>query len=265
MSRSQSDKLVVKHKQIDGFRDEIAEAEESSPEQFFSWFNKAGSVEDSFRRGAWDFSSAVGCHLAPLVLPGKAQAVLEIGYGGGRLLAAAARHFDRAIGIDVHGKAETVSRELEKRGIKNFSLIQSTGWDLPVPDASLDAVYSFIVLQHVGLIKVLISYLEETARVLRPGGAAVLYFGRWSRFSDSRSQRALYWVDRALERVVLRDGYQESSSVINDVNLQVTVPRAKQLAALAGLETLDVLVSRRFREVGRPLYGRQSGLVLRRS
>ncbi|TMK26818.1 MAG: class I SAM-dependent methyltransferase, partial [Actinobacteria bacterium] len=141
-------------------------------------------------RGYWDFALHI---LTPGVArriadPGSLTA-LEIGYGGGRLLNAAASFFGRAIGIDVHDEAESVSALLADCGRRNVELHQTDGRGIPLPDETIDFVYSFIVLQHLPSLDAFRRYVEETHRVLRPGGIAQLYFGKLAGRSPLRRVR----------------------------------------------------------------------------
>lgn len=102
-------------------------------------------------------------------------AALEIGPGGGRwtehLLARAAR----VTLVDVSERPLELCRERFAGELERISLVRSGGSDLPgVQDHSIDAVWSFDVLVHVAPLD-LAGYLEEIARVLVPGGVAVLH------------------------------------------------------------------------------------------
>ncbi len=187
---------------------------------------------------------------------------MEIGHGGGRLLAAAAAHFKEAIGIDVHDCNDKVAEELRRRGVSNFRLLKTDGRGIPMEDSSADFVYSFIVLQHVEKFDVFVRYMADTARVLKTGGIAVLYFGRKYFLSAGMGSRLLYRLDRALERVFLPKGYRELPARVNETNLVVSLPRAKALARDAGLKVLAELVSRKNVPDGARLFGRQHGLIL---
>jgi ubiquinone/menaquinone biosynthesis C-methylase UbiE len=190
---------------------------------------------------------------------------LEIGHGGGRILAAASRYFRDLIGIDIHENNEKVERELKIRGINNFRLIKTEGKDIPVDDNSIDCVYSFIVLQHVEKIGIFSNYLSEAHRILKPGGIAVLYFGRKYLFSMNRSSKALYFVDRFAEQILLPKGFKQMSARVNDTNLIVSLPHARTLAKRVGFKILSELVSRKNVPDGMSLYGGQNGLVMRKT
>lgn len=129
---------------------------------------------------------------------------------------------------------------------------------------SVDFVYSFIVLQHVEKMGVFENYLNETYRILKPNGIAVLYFGRKSILSLNRSSRILYFVDRFVEYFLLPKGFQELPAKINCTNLIVSLSYARSLARKTGFEVLSELVSHKKVPDGITLYGGQNGLVMRK-
>lgn len=110
---------------------------------------------------------------------------LEIGPGGGRwteyLLARAAS----LTLVDVSDRPLELCRERFASELGRIAFVQSSGSDMPgVASASIDAVWSFDVLVHVAPTD-LAGYLDEIARVLVPGGVAVLHH------SDGRNRGAL--------------------------------------------------------------------------
>lgn len=250
---------------ITGFKEEIAKARSASEEDFFTWFDYAEGKDEAFVRGAWDFSVHVALPLAPYLDHPGAKRVLDIGYGAGRMLAAAARHFGEGVGVDIHGEADIVGRELKNRGVANVELKTTDGRSLPLEDASVDVAYSFIVFMHLEYIGVFDGYLAEVARVLKPQGLAVIYFGRRTAFSHNRSSRALYVLDHVLERIYMPKGYREFPARVNAENLYVGLPYAKRSARRHGLRVLAELPSHKGVPDGYGRYGRQHGLVLQRS
>ncbi len=103
------------------------------------------------------------------------SSVLEIGPGGGRwtehLLARAAR----LTLVDVSAHPLGLCRERFAADLARVSFVRSSGRDMPgVAQRSIDAVWSFDVLVHVAPTD-LAGYLSEIARVLVPGGVAVLH------------------------------------------------------------------------------------------
>lgn len=171
---------VCRHEQAHfaDWRDKIKVSADDGIDHFLSCFDTTSGVDEALVQGAWDFSHHILKPKLPHMIGEPFQSTaLEIGFGGGRLLLPASRHFARVVGVDIHDNFDEVRRLLDKYAATNVELIKGDGKTLPVPDGSIDFVYSFIVLQHLPLLETLECYLAEVKRVLKPGLAACLYFG----------------------------------------------------------------------------------------
>lgn len=93
--------------------------------------------------------------------------ILEAGCGTGLLLAEAARVGRSAIGLDLSRGM------LERARERGLSIVQGSLTHVPLPDASVDLVYSMKVLAHVPPIR---EAITELARITRPGGHLLLEF-----------------------------------------------------------------------------------------
>jgi SAM-dependent methyltransferase len=99
---------------------------------------------------------------------------LEIGPGAGRWSEALAARASRLVLVDVSGRSLELCRE-RFNGDVHIQYILSSGSDLPgVEEGSVDAVWSFDVFVHVAPSDQA-AYLAEIARVLAPGGVAVVH------------------------------------------------------------------------------------------
>ena len=178
------------NKNKDDMAGAIAAAAEAGESEFHSWFNKSGSGEQSFIRGAWDFAFYFASkEVCRYICQPEEKICLEIGYGGGRLLNASRSFFKWSHGIDVHPFAVKVSDLLLKlRPEKDFTLHTLDTPDVPIEDESIDYIYSFIVIQHFYSKDIFIRYLEEAQRLLVRGGIVNLYFAdlgkHYQRFSS---------------------------------------------------------------------------------
>jgi SAM-dependent methyltransferase len=249
---------------IVGFREEIDNASRRGKDAFFTWFDSAENADVAFVRGQWDFMVHIGLPLSKYVSNPENKIALEIGHGGGRILLAACRSFKKAIGIDIHNNNKLIEAELKSRGVSNFELFKTDGNAIPIEDSTVDVVYSFIVLQHVEKIDIFKRYLEETHRVLKCGGIAVLYFGRKCFYSLNSSSYCSYLIDCLLERLLLIRGFEELPAKVNCKNLIVSLRYAEKLAKKCGFLTLKKCVSHKKVLDGISLYGGQHGLVLKR-
>jgi ubiquinone/menaquinone biosynthesis C-methylase UbiE len=97
---------------------------------------------------------------------------VEIGCGAGRMTRCLAGHFDRVVALDVSPdmvrRADAATPDNVEFHVVDEALI-------PLPDASVDAVFSVHVLQHLDTFEMVRSYLAEAARVLRPGGTMMVH------------------------------------------------------------------------------------------
>ena len=93
--------------------------------------------------------------------------VLEAGCGTGLLLDETARVARNTIGLDL---SRSMLGLAQHRGLP---VVQGSLTALPLPDQSVDLVYSMKVLAHVPPIR---EALAELARVVRPGGHLLLEF-----------------------------------------------------------------------------------------
>jgi SAM-dependent methyltransferase len=106
----------------------------------------------------WRFALEVVTPTIHRLLPGPAAcSAVELDPRDGELLLAARSFFG-----DVNGVATQSGR-------------------IPLPDASANFVYSVESLWNAPDIATLESLIRETARVLKPGGVAMLYYGRITR------------------------------------------------------------------------------------
>ncbi len=100
----------------------------------------------------------------------RARRALEIGCGPGRLMRPMSQFFGEIHGIDVSD--EMIRRaEANLRDIPHAHPHHTSGADLaPFADDSFDFVYSYAVFQHIPSFDVVMNYLREAKRVLKPGG-----------------------------------------------------------------------------------------------
>jgi SAM-dependent methyltransferase len=95
---------------------------------------------------------------------------LEIGCGPGRLLKPMSRHFGEIHGVDVSDEMIALARQ-RLQSIPHAHAHATNGASLALfADESFDLVYSYAVFQHVPSRDVVLEYMRETQRVLKPGG-----------------------------------------------------------------------------------------------
>src|SRR5439155_20103024 len=118
------------------------------------------------RRSLETLLAAVDAEVRP------ADVVLDIGCGVGRLTRVLAETASHVHAIDVSAEMLEQARELNAH-LTNVTWHHGDGTTLhPIADASVDAVVSHVVIQHIPDPQVTLGYVHEMGRVLKPGGWA---------------------------------------------------------------------------------------------
>lgn len=99
--------------------------------------------------------------------------VAEIGCGAGRLTKAMAGHFEKVLAMDVSQDMIDYARQRIDRKNVEFQLVD--GARMPSADATVDAVFSAQVFQHLEDRQDIERYFREIGRVLRPGGSLMIH------------------------------------------------------------------------------------------
>ena len=106
--------------------------------------------------------------------------VLELAAGRGRNTAKLSSLCDRVLAVDVNPENIAFLRQ-RFQDTPNVAIIHNSGTDLAdIPDDSVSLVYCFDSMVHFD-IEIIIPYLKEFARILRPGG---LGFCHHSNYTD---------------------------------------------------------------------------------
>jgi SAM-dependent methyltransferase len=98
--------------------------------------------------------------------------VLDLGCGIGRLSFACAELFDKVIGIDVSEEMVNKANELKKQfGFGNVEFFCNNGRDINfISTNSCDLGFSYVVFQHIPDRNIVLNYITELARVVKPRG-----------------------------------------------------------------------------------------------
>ncbi len=157
------------------------------------------------------------------LVPDRAQTVLEIGCGIGRMTARLAEIYGTVVALDV--SQEMLARARAALGRRdNVTYVLGSGSDLAgVEDASVDVVFSYIVLQHVPTVAGQLRYFRETRRVLRRGGTAAIQIR-----ANTPTAWGLDWGGHVVHRM---RGHRTLSKAWRGAR----IPRGDLLAAASGV------------------------------
>lgn len=135
----------------------------------YIWAEAADS-EKSFRAsGERDYKSYVGKFLSDLQIDPAKLIALEIGCGAGRVAEFLARDFHGLVALDVSREMLKIGRERVVRD--NVLWLCNDGTSLrPIADKAVDLIFSLGVFQQIPDAATIGGYVEEAARILKPGG-----------------------------------------------------------------------------------------------
>jgi SAM-dependent methyltransferase len=167
--------------------------------------------------------------------------VLDVGMGGGRLCAALAEHGWEASGVD----PSEAMVELARSRLPGAKLMVGRAESLPFPDGGFDAVAALGSLEYAADLE---AALREIARVLRPGGRAVLSWPNFRGLTPLWRGRILYPSLRLVKRAV-------------PVGRPVPPPPRRTLAVEAFLEACTSAGLARESVVYLDAHGRRAGSV----
>jgi SAM-dependent methyltransferase len=129
----------------------------------------------------------------------RGKRVLDVASGSGYGAALLASVADRVLALDIDGPS--LARARSGNTADNLSFLQADAGNLPVSAASFDLVVAFEVIEHLrdqeGMVR-------EVARVLKPGGVALLSTPDKAIYSDARQYVNPYHV-----REFYRDEFRE--------------------------------------------------------
>ena len=122
-----------------------------------------------FERGRKLFTA----HVQPLMAGlGPGDVVVEYGCGAGRILKSVADAGVKAVGIDISPTMLEHCRALVPEAHALYAL--GAAGRTAAPDGSAALVFSYSVLQHIGLLSAYVAALDEICRLLAPGGVIAL-------------------------------------------------------------------------------------------
>ncbi|MFM0029584.1 glycosyltransferase [Paraburkholderia madseniana] len=154
---------------------------------------EAGDIRyEHWHRYAWAAQSIAGLE------------VLDVACGEGYGSAILARMGKSVTGVDISSDA-VAHASGQYAHVQNLSFLHGSASELPLPDASFDAVVSFETIEHLFEQE---EMLSEIHRVLKPGGFLILSSPNKKVYSDDRNYRNEFHVKELyfdeLDRLVKR-------------------------------------------------------------
>ncbi|MHA1952120.1 MAG: class I SAM-dependent methyltransferase [Candidatus Thorarchaeota archaeon] len=250
----------------EGFRNEIRQLKEAGDiDAFYHWFDGGDTMEGAFKKGADVFNRVILPYAKKYISKRvKTGTALDLGYGAGTKIQAAISHFSKVYGVDVHEEFDFILENIKVPDEKEVVLVKGDGDTLVVANDEIDFVYSWVTLCHVGTIDAVKKYLEETHRVLKDGGLAVLFFTRLVRSGKRQKWHSV--LQDIQDEMEDPDGYREGGplSRVRTINLVVSMWKMEELAKEVGLDVVDRTASWDSERGKTKVYHGQYGIVLQK-
>ena len=154
---------------------------------------------------------------------------LEVGCGPGRLLLPMSTHFDEIHGVDISPQMVQLARDTLKN-VSHAHVHLTEHSDLRMFGSDhFDFVYSYAVFQHIPAKEIVLNYVCEIRRVLKPGGITCCHF-RGSPPLASEHHEPATWTGCFF--------------VLEDVK-KLVIQNELQLVNISGLDTQYMMVTMR--------------------
>jgi len=161
---------------------------------FYAGFVRHNQADEEFLASGAETVAKIESELARLPeLPCPARRALEIGCGPGRLMLPLSRHFGEIHGVDISEEMVALARE-RLRSVPHAHVQVTPGAGLPMFEAGyFDFVYSYIVFQHIPDRQVVLEYLREARRVLKPEGILCCQLRGAAPLASEMSRESATW------------------------------------------------------------------------
>jgi len=227
-----------------------------------SW-HKDWDETSFFESGEQDYLRLVHPILEKLQFDPANKSMAEIGCGAGRMTKSFAQRFQAVTAVDISGEMQSRAKEYLP-SFSNIHWVLSNGEMLSgIESASVDFVFSYLVLQHMPAMEVVFNSIQEMMRVLHPGGVFLFQFNGSEQPTMNWKGRTICWIIDGIASVGLRSASRRIASVVG-IDPEM-VGKTWRGAALTSAEIADAVRSGRgspvdFLDEGTPLtwcYGRK--------
>jgi SAM-dependent methyltransferase len=161
---------------------------------FYVAFGRQNQAEEDFLSSAAEVMPMFEREFPRLPpAPASERRALEIGCGPGRLMIPMSRRFGEIHGVDVSDDMVALARQ-RLREIPSAHVHATSGDGLGLfPDAHFDFIYSYIVFQHIPSREIVLNYLREARRVLKPGGVLCCQLRGTAPLASEMSRESETW------------------------------------------------------------------------
>lgn len=130
------------------------------------------------------------------------DSILDFGCGTGRLTEFMAKDFKKVVGVDISATM-IAQAKARLKDLKNVELLEIDGAFIPLPDSSIDNVFSYLVFQHIKEREMVENAFKDIYRILSPGGIFKVLLR-----SDKQKDMSRWWSGVEYTPESIRDLYE---------------------------------------------------------
>ena len=176
-----------------------------NPRYFINSDKGRGITEEQFRESG---ESAYQKLVAQDELLKGRESILDFGCGTGRLTEFMAKDFKKVIGVDISATMIAQGKDRLK-DLKNVELFETDGASIPLPDNSVEFVFSYLVFQHIKEREMVENTFKEIYRVLTSGGVFRVLLR-----SDKQKDMSRWWSGVEYNEESIRELYEKIGFVL---------------------------------------------------
>jgi ubiquinone/menaquinone biosynthesis C-methylase UbiE len=135
-------------------------------------YREKWDIEEFFLTGEREIQTVMKCVMR-LGYPKTQETVLDFGCGVGRLTRALSKNFPQCYGVDISESMIAKAKELNQLVTKCMFVLNDEPHLHIFSDSSFDMIYTNMVLQHIPDPRIILDYIAEFIRLLKPDGLLV--------------------------------------------------------------------------------------------
>lgn len=132
--------------------------------------------------------------------------IVDFGCGTGRMSEFMAKDFKKVIGLDISRTMIAQGKQRLKK-LQNVKLLETDGKTIPLPNNSVDLVFSYLVFQHIKTRSMVKNTFKEIYRILKPYGIFKVLLRSDTQKDMNRWWSGVEYNEQSIKKVYAKIGF----------------------------------------------------------